>query len=276
MNSAHDTYVLLKLQQDLGIDEAISDVAGEWLRPRTAFQEFHGEPARPLEKTQARPEALTPQSPSRTAPAMNLSVSAATTQARALADAAGDLASLEAAVRNFDGCALKRTACNTVFARGNPQSGVMIIGDAPDAEDDKNGMPFSGLSGQLLERMLASIGLNTPDDYYMSPAIFWRPPGNRQPTTEEISICKPFAQKHIGLVCPKLIIMLGGTTTKALLDSNEGIIKLRSKWLKYTNPYIKEPIAARALFHPSYLLRQPLAKRDAWADLLAVHSELNP
>ena len=202
------------------------------------------------------------------------SIADAVAEARALADAATDLASLEAAVRNFNGCALKKTATNTVFAQGVAASRLMFVGEAPGAEEDRNGVPFCGPSGQLLDRMLSFIGLNREQNFYITNTLFWRPPGNRQPSTEELEICKPFVEKHIALVDPKILVLVGGTATSSVLKDTRGITRLRGQVFSYTNPYMSREVPVHVLYHPSYLLRQPLAKKQAWADLLKLKEAL--
>lgn len=198
------------------------------------------------------------------------SITTAVAQARALADAATDLAGLEAAVRGFDGCALKKTATNMVFAAGVAASRLMFIGEAPGADEDRSGVPFCGPSGQLLDRMLSFIGLNRAENFYITNTLFWRPPGNRQPTKEELAICKPFVEKHIALINPKLLVLVGGTATASLLNDTRGITRLRGQVFAYKNDYMASEVPVHVLYHPSYLLRQPLAKKQAWADLLAI------
>lgn len=203
------------------------------------------------------------------------SLTAAIADARALADAATTLAELEAAVRNFTGCGLKKTATNTVFAQGVPESRVMFIGEAPGADEDRQGFPFVGVSGQLLDRMLGFIDLKRSENFYITNTLFWRPPGNRQPSSEELEICRPFVEKHIALVQPKLLVLVGGTATKALLHDTRGITRLRGQQFSYSNGYLPQPVPTHVLYHPSYLLRQPLAKKQAWADLLAIKAVLS-
>lgn len=201
-------------------------------------------------------------------------LSSAIADARALADAAADLAALEAAVRGFDGCALKKTATHTVFAQGVATSRVMFIGEAPGADEDRQGVPFCGESGQLLDKMLGFIGLHRAENFYITNTLFWRPPGNRQPTPEELAICQPFVEKHITLVNPKLLVLVGGTATKAVLGEDRGITRLRGQKFTYKNDYLAQEIPVRVIYHPSYLLRQPLAKKQTWADLLAIRDAL--
>ena len=202
------------------------------------------------------------------------SLAAAIAEARATADAATDLATLEAAVRAFNGCGLKKTATNTVFAEGVAASRVMFIGEAPGADEDRNGVPFCGMSGQLLDKMLGFIGLKRSENFYITNTLFWRPPGNRQPTPEELAICRPFVEKHIALVNPKLLVLVGGTATQSLLNDPRGITRLRGQRFDYKNDYLSASVATQVIYHPSYLLRQPMAKKQTWADLLAIKAVL--
>jgi DNA polymerase len=195
-------------------------------------------------------------------------------EARALADAAPDLATLELAVRSFNGCALKKTATHTVFAQGVPESRLMFIGEAPGADEDRQGVPFCGASGKLLDLMLSFIGRTRAENFYITNTLFWRPPGNRQPTEQELEICRPFVEKHIALVNPKILVLVGGTATKSVLGETRGITRLRGQIFSYTNGYMQAPVPVHVLYHPSYLLRQPLAKKQCWADLLALKDAL--
>lgn len=195
---------------------------------------------------------------------------AAIAEARRIADSVKTLEELRAAVMGFEGCGLKKTATNTVFADGNPNAPLMAIGEAPGAEEDKQGIPFCGLSGKLLDQVFLSIG-RTREHFYITNTLFWRPPGNRQPTPEELAICEPLVQKHIALVNPKLLVLVGGTAAKSVLNSSVGITRLRGKEFSYTNPYLEgRQIPVMVTFHPSFLLRQPMQKKQAWQDMLAI------
>jgi len=194
--------------------------------------------------------------------------------AEAQAAAAQDLESLEAAVRAFTGCALRQTATNTVFADGNPQGPVMVIGEAPGADEDRIGKPFVGRSGQLLDRMLATIGLDRKVNTLITNAIYWRPPGNRKPSPAEAAACLPFVRRHIALVKPSLIVLCGGTAASALLGVPDGITKLRGRWFELRIPELDHPIPSICLYHPSYLLRSPERKKETWRDLLLIQSKL--
>jgi len=192
--------------------------------------------------------------------------------ARELAMAASDLSELQEALHRFDGCNLKRTAKSTVFADGNPEARIMFIGEAPGRDEDAQGLPFVGRAGQLLDRMLAAIGLDR-QSAYISNVIPWRPPGNRTPTPQETEICRPFIERHIELAAPEVIVMLGGSSAKTLLNTSDGIMRLRGKWTKIAVG--NSTIPAMPTLHPAYLLRQPGQKRLAWQDFLQISSELN-
>lgn len=194
--------------------------------------------------------------------------------AQSLANTSNNLSELRASVEKFTGCELKNYAKNTVFADGNPQSKIMLIGEAPGANEDLQGIPFCGASGKLLDKMLAAINLDR-SNIYITNTIFWRPPGNRQPTPQETETCRPFTEKHIALVSPKIIVLVGGVAASTMLNSNTGISKLRNKFYQYTNQYLTQPITATAIFHPAYLLRQPKQKGLAWEDLKAIRDFLN-
>ena len=181
---------------------------------------------------------------------------------------------LRAAVLAFDECPLKATAINTVFSDGNPQAPIMVIGEAPGADEDRLGKPFVGVSGQLLDRMLATIGLDRTK-VYISNILPWRPPGNRQPTSLEINLCMPFVQRHIALIQPKIILMVGGVSAKALMNSKDGIMKLRGRWLDYQDTVSAKTIPALAIYHPAFLLRSPGQKRAAWQDLLKLKTYID-
>jgi DNA polymerase len=193
--------------------------------------------------------------------------------ARETAAACRSIAELERALAGFDGCALKETALNLCFADGNPGAEIMLIGEAPGAEEDRRGKPFVGPSGQLLDRMLATIGLDR-SKVYITNVIYWRPPGNRSPTPAEIAACQPFLERQIELIRPRLIVFVGGIAARGLLGVKEGVTKLRGRRLSYRLAD-GTSIPAMVMFHPAYLLRQPAQKRLAWRDLLAIQHLLN-
>jgi DNA polymerase len=189
--------------------------------------------------------------------------------ARELAARATTLDALREALASYDGCALKQTATNLVFADGALEARVMIVGEAPGADEDRQGKPFVGVSGQLLDRMLSWIGFSRADNVYISNILFWRPPGNRTPTAAEVAACLPFVERHIALKQPDYLILSGGSSAKTLLGKTEGVLKLRGRWFSYQNPEMPTPVPALVTLHPAYLLRQPAAKRQAWRDLLS-------
>jgi DNA polymerase len=177
-------------------------------------------------------------------------------------------------VAGFDGCSLKRTATNTVFADGNPAGPVMIIGEGPGADEDRIGRPFVGRAGQLLDRMLAAIGLDR-SSVMITNVVYWRPPGNRTPTATEIASCLPFVLRHIALVKPKVLVLCGGTAAGALLPQGQGITRLRGRWFDLAVPGLDRPVPTLPMFHPSFLLRAPERKREAWRDLLSLRARLD-
>ena len=183
------------------------------------------------------------------------------------------LAELKLFIQNSDTCALKQNALKTVLADGNPLSKIMLIGEAPGAEEDKYGKPFVGRAGQLLDKMLGAINLDR-NKVYISNVIPWRPPGNRQPTTEEILQCLPFIQKHIEIIKPSILILLGNTAAKALLITSQGITRLRGTWHKYNSLGLLKPITTRAIFHPAFLLRSPNYKKKTWEDLQEIDKKI--
>jgi DNA polymerase len=184
---------------------------------------------------------------------------------------AASLAELEAMVAGFDDCALKRTAKRLCFARGNEDARIMLIGEAPGREEDLKGKPFVGPAGQLLDLMLAAIGL-AEEHVYITNTIYWRPPGNRTPTQEEVQACAPFLARQIELKAPQVLMLLGGAAAKSVLGVAEGIMRLRGKWLSYQ--CAGRDIPTFATLHPAFLLRNPADKRLAWRDLLAVKERL--
>ena len=183
--------------------------------------------------------------------------------AREAAKNAASLDDLRAILDRFEGCALRATAKQLVFADGNPHSRLMFVGEAPGAEEDRQGLPFVGRSGQLLDRMLKAIGLER-SDVYIANIVPWRPPGNRTPTPGEIGACLPFVERHIELIDPAVIVLVGGIAAKTMLARTEGITKLRGQWHTYETPRMSHPVPIIAIFHPAYLLRSPGQKREAW------------
>jgi uracil-DNA glycosylase len=192
-------------------------------------------------------------------------------EAQTLARAANTLTELKAALEGFEGCPLKRSAAHTVFADGNPQARIMLIGEAPGQDEDRIGLPFVGRAGKLLDKMLAAIGLDR-GNVYITNVINWRPPGNRNPTPEEAGACLPFLRRHIELVDPGIIVLLGAVAAHHVLGVSEGIMRLRGRWLEYRLGDRMVPVLPT--LHPAYLLRQPLHKKLAWNDLLSAEERI--
>jgi DNA polymerase len=263
-----DELATLRWLVEAGADEAILE---------TPLDRF-GAPPPPVvvaPRAEAAAPVPAPAATAKAAPVMAAPQPAAqaVVSARTAAAAAQTLDELKAAVAAFEGCALKATATNLVFADGNPEAPVMLVGEAPGAEEDRQGKPFVGASGQLLDRMLAAIGLDRTG-VYITNVIPWRPPANRPPTTAEISACLPFVRRHIVLARPKLLVLVGAIAAKSLLDTADGIIKLRGRWRDYQDEGLEAPIPLIATYHPAYLLRQPLQKRDSWRDLLSIKQKI--
>jgi DNA polymerase len=191
-------------------------------------------------------------------------------EARSLADSISSLDKLKEIVANFNGCTLKNFALNTVFADGNPEAKIMLIGEAPGAKEDEFGIPFCGESGMLLDIMLSTVKLSRKENIYITNTVFWRPPANRKPTKQEINICQPFLEKHIALINPKLIVCVGSTAVTGLFGDKTSINTARNTKHFYQNSYLPQPITTMAIFHPAYLLRQPAKKKDTWFDLIKI------
>ncbi len=194
-------------------------------------------------------------------------------RARALAREVGSLEELRAIVAGFDGCNLKFTAKNTVFADGMPGAALMLVGEAPGSEEDRAGLPFVGRSGQLLDRILAEIGLERATGAYIANVVPWRPPGNRDPSPLETEICRPFIERQIELAAPRVLVTLGNPSTRLLLKTQTGIMRMRGTWSTYVSP-TGFSVPAMPTLHPAYLLRNPPHKKLAWRDFLEVKARL--
>ena len=196
-------------------------------------------------------------------------------QAKKLAAAAKNLPELRQAVENFDGCNLKKMATNTVFGDGNPNAKVMVIGEAPGNHEDLQGIPFCGDSGKVLDDMFRAINFTRKENFYITNVIFWRPPGNRRPTEEELAICRPFVERHIQLVDPEVLVLVGATSMTAVLGITDPVSGVRGKFMDFAPKFLSRTIKTFTIFHPSYLMRQSSKKKIAWLDMLALESFLN-
>jgi uracil-DNA glycosylase len=257
-DSAPNVQQLLAFYLEAGVDCALTDEPANRL-----FDPDIVPAAAPPPKTIRTAPAAIPAPHGEAPPAPEVAIMAAREAART----APSLEVLRGLLENFDGCALKSTATRLVFADGNPQARIMFVGEAPGREEDIEGLPFVGRSGQLLNRMIAAIGLDR-SSAYIANVIPWRPPGNRTPTPQETQICLPFIQRQIELVNPDVLVTLGNPSTQTLLSTREGIMKTRGKWHDYDTGTRK--IRALATFHPAYLLRSPSYKRLAWQDLRSI------
>ena len=256
--SSDDALAALLWQIEMGADEAVLETpVDRFAAPTAATAQAATQPLPPDTAATAVPP---------TAPARQ--------EATALAAAARDLEALRTAMAGFEGCALKKGARNLVFADGVPGARVMIVGEAPGRDEDIQGKPFVGRSGQLLDRMFAAIGLSRAAEdpaqaLYITNTLPWRPPQNRDPSTDEMAMMFPFLARHIELAAPQLLVTMGNPATKLLLDTATGITRMRGRWAAF------EGIPVLPMFHPAALLRDPLKKRDSWADLLSIKARLS-
>lgn len=269
--SPAEALALLRWYAEMGVDLALGDDAGDRFAESAA-------PAAPQRLPSPAPPAPAAEAPARRASAPAPAPALHTAAPDAVAEAARDLArsaqtldDLRGLLEKFDGCALKTTATRLVFADGAGDADIMFIGEAPGREEDMQGKPFVGRSGQLLDRIMATIGLDRTKAY-IANAVPWRPPGNRDPTPQELTICRPFIERQIELVDPKILVCLGARSATAILGVNEGILKLRGRWMSYE--VAGRPCRAMATLHPAFLLRSPLQKRLVWRDFRAIAAEL--
>lgn len=277
---------LLAFYRDHGVEDVLDDA------PHDRFAESAGPDERPrgdrpgdrpgdrskerLNSPVPLPAQREPSRPSPPRPAVIAAApppapSEAAQDARARTAGIHSLEELRAVMEAFEGCALKKTAQQLVFADGNPLARVMIVGEAPGQEEDRQGLPFVGRSGQLLDRMLKAIGLDRTS-VYIANVVPWRPPGNRTPTVQEMAVCHPFIEKQIALVDPDILIAMGNPALQTLFRTRDGVTKIRGRWLNYQTG--TRTISAMATFHPSYLLRTPAHKSYAWRDMKAVRARL--
>jgi DNA polymerase len=249
-----DVLDALRLQLEWGADEALLEAAQNRFAVATPVQEA--------------PRAPAPRSPR----PISAALPAGPADAKRLAEACATLVELRAALAGFSGCGLRDTATNLVFGEGPEDARLMVIGDAPGADEDRSGRPFCGPPGMLLDKMLASAGFNRAE-LRVATLLPWRPPGDRDPTESEIAMCLPFLRRQVALVRPACVLLLGGTAAKALLPGylgKAGIRKLRGQWQRLSVPGVQRSIDCLPTFHPAYLLRSPSAKREAWHDLIAL------
>jgi DNA polymerase len=258
MPAMNDSLSTLNWLVEAGADEAVAEQPVNRLTAKAQV-------------TPLQPAAAPRTAPARAPAALPVDSDAIGT-AQAAAAAAQSLADLKTALEAFDGCALKRTATNTVFADGVAEGRIMLIGEAPGRDEDRVGKPFVGRAGQLLDKMLASIGLDRKENAYITNVINWRPPDNRDPTPEEAAACLPFLRRHIELAQPGVIILLGAVAARHVTGVSDGIMKLRGRWLEYRVGDTMVPLMPT--LHPAYLLRQPAHKKLAWRDLQAVRDRM--
>ena len=255
---------VLQFYSDCGVDDAVlsAPVNRYMSEPTARIRSAEDTYKTPAENSAAAATPIPAPAPSDSASSKELAAQCQT------------LDELRQVIEAFNGCSLKNTAKNTVFADGNPDAPIMFIGEAPGRDEDIQGLPFVGAAGQLLNRMLAAIGRDR-NSVYISNILNWRPPGNRTPTLNEAMTCLPFIRRHVQLAAPKVVVLLGGTSAKYMLDTNTGIMRLRGKWTELMlDEFGEQTIPALPTLHPAYLLRQPAHKRLAWKDFLEIQARL--
>jgi uracil-DNA glycosylase family 4 len=277
-----DPASILRFHSDSGVDQPLSETPVDRFAQSEAEKAMRAKRQAAQGHAQDRPKPRTNNddvrhgtpAPAAKAPAPSVAVPSegAVMAAREAAASAANLDELKAILQTFEGCNLRNTATNLVFADGNPEGRVMMIGEAPGRDEDLQGLPFVGRSGQLLDRMLKAIGLDRKT-VYIANTVPWRPPGNRTPTPQETEICRPFIERQIALADPDILVLLGGAAAKQMLQTTEGILRLRGKWRPFHSG--NREIRALATLHPAYLLRRPLEKRLAWRDMLALKRALD-
>lgn len=270
-SSLPDLADLLRFYAEAGVDEALLDSPADRFAETAASQMVQA-PATRAPRAAAPPIAPAARQP---APAMAVPDETQVARARELAAQAQTLQELREILNGFDGCNLKFTAKQLAFSDGNPGAALMLVGEAPGRDEDIQGKPFVGRSGQLLDRILAAIGIERAQGAYIANVIPWRPPGNRTPTPLETEICRPFIERQIELVNPKVLVTLGGPSAKALLNTSEGMLKLRGKWKTHLTASGTR-IATMPTLHPAYLLRNPAHKKLVWRDFLEIRAKLDP
>jgi uracil-DNA glycosylase family 4 len=263
---------LITWYAEMGIDMALDETPADRLAARPPPAERAPASAPPERRAPSRDEPSLPAVRIAAAATPALPLEETSRVARAVAEAATTLDELRDALVAFEGCNLRLTATKMVFADGAPGSRVMLVGEAPGRDEDLQGLPFVGRSGQLLDRMLAAIGLNR-ESVYIANVVPWRPPGNRDPAPHETAACLPFIKRQIELCDPDFLLLLGKSSAHTLLETSEGILRLRGRWKPYDTG--RRTIEALPTLHPAYLLRQPLQKRYAWRDFLALKAALD-
>ena len=265
---------LLRWYADMGVDTAIGDHPVDRFAESALATSAPKQQSVPFSRAAPPEPATPPPAPRAATPAPSLLTTApdaVVLEAREQARSAQTLEELRAILDRFDGCALKATATRLVFADGAADARVMFVGEAPGRDEDLQGKPFVGRSGQLLDRMLAAIDLDRTKAY-IANVVPWRPPGNRDPTPQETTICRPFIERQIELVNPTVLVCLGARSAQAILGVTDGILKLRGRWLQHEIG--GRPARAIATLHPAFLLRQPVQKRLAWRDFRAIRAAL--
>ncbi len=262
------TEALLKLYAGAGVDETIAAEPVDWFEGVEKRRAARAVPSpQTPDRAPDRPAPVPPDGPRKRAEPV--APDDAVMDARERASNAQTLGELEKALEGFDGCPLKATAKNTCFKRGSDDAKIMLVGEGPGRDEDLQGLPFVGRAGQLLDKMLAAISLGE-DDVYITNIVYWRPPGNRTPTPQEVQACAPFLERQVELLDPDFLVLIGGPASHHILETSEGITRLRGKWRECRIG--GKTRKAMPILHPAYLLRTPAAKRHAWRDMLTIEA----
>ena len=279
------TKEILEWHIDIGVDECIDDTPANKLNSvptsmADVLEASKKQQTKPIAHTDKIAQAYqSPAAPKQEDGFIPLGTAEAAQDALRAAAACETLQDLEKAIRAFEGCPLKRTAKSTVFQDGDPSARIMVIGECPGVDEDNTGTPFSGQAGLLLDKMFAAIGYDRASEdsakaLYLTNLVYWRPPGNRVPTDSEIEICRPFALRHIEIINPEVLVIMGGVTAKSILKTGHGITRLRGKWTEFKTDAIDKPVKTLPMLHPEFLLKSPDRKKYAWQDLQLLRDSL--
>lgn len=291
MQQASELHTALQWHIDAGCDECVADEPvdrfavskAEMEKANTAAAASDDAPAAPGAAPNASGQVAASTTASQNAPGISRGAKVNPQEvdnnrqirtAVELARAARTIDELRDALAGFEGCPLRKTATNLVLSDGPADARLMFVGEAPGADEDRQGVPFVGPSGKLLNAMLESVGLFR-EQVLISNTVFWRPPGNRTPTTQESAVCHPFIERLVEIVNPAVLVCVGAPAAHTMLGQTQGISRLRGKWYEFQTSQQSHPIAATAMFHPAYLLRTPIKKRDAWADIRMIAKRLS-
>lgn len=269
-----DALTQLQWMHDMGMDEIASSVPWDMTAEDAIAAKTLLAPKKEL-KSETTPIAAADPRPTSSQPALVTGMTEALKQAETIAEASESLESLCAAIKDFKALSIARTATHTILGAGNPKADIMLIGEAPGASEDREGIPFCGKEGEMLQKFSHFAGLNPEQDYYSIYSVFWRPPGSRRPTPEECAVCKPLIERYISFIQPKHIICIGTTAASTLLNTKISSTKSRGETLSYHNNWLKKDTPLTLWLHPAHLLQRPKQKALLWQDMLTLKASLS-